>query len=587
MQPHRIVSIAVLLLLGACSGEPSPSGPGPGSPDPVAPAPVAPDPGGGTRPATGMLVSGAVPRSLVPSAPGTHGSLVYVAASPASFPGAKYARLVSSRGDSTTARAFDGGFDPRSVRGEDGDMVTVTIVDSAGHETTTHLPARAKPPRVVRTSPTANRTDVPLNLRVTVVFSTPMDSVSVVGAVSLLAQDVEVPGTVELEANALTAHFTPSALLAANSDYELRVAGGVRDVLGTALEARVSVPFATGSSTATAGSIEFLPGSEAVALGDSVALVIDQHTSRGLIWGSPDVWSSSDPTIAEFVAPTTVQDLLWLRGLRPGVVTIRVAREGVVATREVQVYEPLSASVLAATSLYLRREDGLYRERADGSGSELLYSGVWGMEDVAADGRLAITRGSELLVSPSAGEAPRVIHSRADRQIFYPRWSPDGSRLAFRIDYPDRSEIWIVNTDGTGLFQVPGVSSLGFFEWHPDGTRLVVSVRGSDARASFSLVTVPLDGSNVGLFCATCQLGVWSTSWESMLALTPEGFVALGDDGAIQQRLARPVLSMLPRAWSADLALVAASAYNGRGWLMSADGSRRTLINGTPIRFAR
>jgi hypothetical protein len=159
--------------------------------------------------------------------------------------------------------------------------------------------------------------------------------------------------------------------------------------------------------------------------------------------------------------------------------------------------------------------------------------------------------------------------------------------VAFRIDYPGRSEIWIIMADGTGLFQVPGLSSLGFFEWHPDGTRLVVSVNTSDASASWSLVAVTLDGSNVELFCATCQMGVWSTRWESMLALTPEGFVSLGADGALQQRLARPVLSMLPGAWSADLALVAAYSYGGRGWLMSADGSRRTLINGRPIRFAK
>jgi hypothetical protein len=421
---------------------------------------------------------------------------------------------------------------------------------------------------------------------VTVVFSTPMDSASVVGAVSLLARGVEVPGTVELEPNALAAHFTPSALLSANSGYELRVAGGVRDVLGSALEARVSVPFETGSSTATAESIEFFPGSEAVALGDSVELVISVRTSRGWAQGAPTVWSSSDPTIAELVAPATVYDQLWLRGLRPGTVTVRLGMEGVVATREVQVYEPLSASVLAATSLHVRREDGLYRERADGSDSELLYSGSWRAEDVAAGGRIAIVEGSDLLVSPSAGEAPRVIHSRANSQMYYPRWSADGSRLAFRLSSPGGWEIWIIKADGTGLFKPPGVpNDAGFFEWHPDGARLVVSVN-----ANSSLVTVPLDGSNGEVFCATCRMGVWSTTGESMLALTPEGFVSLGVEGALQQRLARPVLSVVPRAWSANLALVAGLAdhpYHGRSWLMSADGRRRTLIDGTVVGFAR
>jgi hypothetical protein len=115
----------------------------------------------------------------------------------------------------------------------------------------------------------------------------------------------------------LSAEFRPERALDAVARYELSVSTEVRDVLGSALEARVSVSFATSSSAATAGSIEFLPGSEAVALGDSVSVAVILHSSRGLIYGAPVVHSSSDPTIAEFVTPTTVYEDLWLRGLRP------------------------------------------------------------------------------------------------------------------------------------------------------------------------------------------------------------------------------------------------------------------------------
>jgi dipeptidyl aminopeptidase/acylaminoacyl peptidase len=55
-----------------------------------------------------------------------------------------------------------------------------------------------------------------------------------------------------------------------------------------------------------------------------------------------------------------------------------------------------------------------------------------------------------------------------------PRWSPDGKVIAFISSRDEGSQIWMMNTDGTGQRKITGLSTgIDAFTWSPTGTHLL------------------------------------------------------------------------------------------------------------------
>ena len=155
-------------------------------------------------------------------------------------------------GPDVTTTVVDGGFDPVALAATEGDSLVITITrgGSAG-PIVGMLPVKAtRPPRVVRTDPVAHRTDVPLNARLAIVFSAPIDSMTLsAGSVQLWRGTTPVPGSVRFGDLAhLRAEFHPDSLLAAEADYLLVHGQGIHDVNGVALESAVAIPFTTGTT---------------------------------------------------------------------------------------------------------------------------------------------------------------------------------------------------------------------------------------------------------------------------------------------------------------------------------------------------
>ncbi|MFZ2098110.1 MAG: hypothetical protein WAV05_15865, partial [Anaerolineales bacterium] len=62
-----------------------------------------------------------------------------------------------------------------------------------------------------------------------------------------------------------------------------------------------------------------------------------------------------------------------------------------------------------------------------------------------------------------------------------PDWSPDGSKIAFDSDLNGEFEIYVMNSDGSGLLQITTLTNCFSPQWSPDGTRIAFfTVQNSD-----------------------------------------------------------------------------------------------------------
>ncbi|MDH5644141.1 MAG: amidohydrolase, partial [Gemmatimonadota bacterium] len=105
--------------------------------------------------------------------------------------------------------------------------------------------------------------------------------------------------------------------------------------------------------------------------------------------------------------------------------------------------------------------------------------GTWISLDISPDGQTIVfdLLGDIYTMPFTGGAATRITEGMPhDMQ---PRFSPDGSKVVFVSDKSGDDNVWVVNSDGSGLRQITsdrGVSS-NFMspEWTPDGDYIVVS----------------------------------------------------------------------------------------------------------------
>ncbi len=165
-------------------------------------------------------------------------------------------------------------------------------------------PAVVSPPTVVSVSPAAFNGGMPTNSNIIVVFSQPMmrSTINTSNVLLYLTSNpnqgnIAVPGTVTLDASGLVMTFTPSALLAVNSQYSLQLTNGIQDASGNTFSYSqwpyngyyyfgLSTTFTANTTTPTVVAANPLSNSNVVGTNASIQLEfsteMDEATQAGL-----------------------------------------------------------------------------------------------------------------------------------------------------------------------------------------------------------------------------------------------------------------------------------------------------------------
>jgi PKD repeat protein len=201
--------------------------------------------------------------------------------------------------------------------------------------------------------------------------------------------------------------------------------------------------------------------------------------------------------------------------------------------------------------------------------------------------RIAFVSGTDIVVM-DATAGPLLNLTNTPSLEYAPAWSPNGSRIAFLSDRDGQAALYLMNTDGSGVFKVTtalGSGSRRRLTWSPDSTLI-----GFDCEVDAGNEDICAIGANGGGF-RRLTLGpgrdinpAWSPDGQQIAFATdryaPGATVQLAlmrPDGSAVSLIGGGIAGWSP-AWSSDgrhIAFEAANFYQYEGdlFVRSADGS--------------
>jgi TolB protein len=210
---------------------------------------------------------------------------------------------------------------------------------------------------------------------------------------------------------------------------------------------------------------------------------------------------------------------------------------------------------------------------ADGSNPITIVREAKGMSPAAwsPDGRwllYSLLEGGgtidQVYIAAADGSSPPTRIGDPATINWAPTFSPDGTHIAFLVDFAvDNHGVAVVNRDGSGLrmLNTTEFTELHSGQWHPDGTRFVVSAAATN---SVDLWVLHLDGSEQQLRSSGRdeEGASWSPDGLRLAYLgTTNGTAAtlnVADADGTNDRIMPGVFSLIAPTWSPDGSRIAA-----------------------------
>ena len=424
-------------------------------------APTIPSPGSMT------LYNTVVSEPQTPTSPGASAAIrsaagvSYVSLAPGSYPnGVRVTILNPANGNQGSVEMARGGWDPVAIAADPGDTLRIMVTTTLN--TTIEFAYVVPPmrrPTILRTEPPVSKRDVPLNSVIVVVFSEPIDPVSVTSQrVQLLHNGQPVGTDFEISADGLRMTVRPREALTVNTGYVLSVSPEIEDLAGDPLDRGVQVEFNTVASFPS-GELAFVRGM------DIITSATDGSNPGTLVQdGTRPSWSP-DGTRLAFTRPT--------------------------------------GNSLASWQLCIAGSDGADIRCATGPSGEEIQGGlIISGPSWSPDGEAIAF--SAFIYSCPGGECgqfggyytPLMLLHTATMQVdtlptptgvYSASWSPDGRKIALAIFGPGAmgsGRLGTVNADGTGFEIVAerfGSYLVNDVAWSPDGASFALRLTDENA----------------------------------------------------------------------------------------------------------
>jgi TolB protein len=225
-----------------------------------------------------------------------------------------------------------------------------------------------------------------------------------------------------------------------------------------------------------------------------------------------------------------------------------------------------------------------------------LLIGGW-MSDLRPDGRLvsltSFPAGADhfniFTMCPDGSNATQLTDN--DFPSFFPRWSPDGSRLSYN-GFP--GEVWVLNADGSGEKRI--ATGAAMTTWSPDGTLIATGKGAQDPDHGDDIWVMSPDGSNARDLTndpSNDEFPSWSPdatrivySGDAAGAGTSHIYVMNADGSNVTQLTTGPALDDADM-WSPDgTQIVFERQDDPTGyhdiWVMNADGTNPRNLTNSP-----
>lgn len=172
---------------------------------------------------------------------------------------------------------------------------------------------------------------------------------------------------------------------------------------------------------------------------------------------------------------------------------------------------------------------------------------------------------------------------------FMPVWSPDGKKIVFASDRDNNHEIYVMNADGSNQVRITNnVYSDAEPAWSPDGNKIVFT---SDRDGTEEIYVMNADGSNqerITNNAYTDSYPVWSPDGRKIVFQSNEfaefQIFTMNPDGTGRTQLTDVLADNKYPSWSPDSTKIVFYSKrdcindNGEIYIMNADGGSQTRI---------